>query len=336
VAKFMSRRDKKTAAGAYVRVAIALNSDNSPKAQKLQLRYLGAGQHIYHDLDAQAEEAGTLNALGEYYLRRSEVKAAIEHFNKAYDFAQKAKADYVAAEALSGLGNAYQAQKDFSRAGDFHKRAAGAYHDLKNPSLEAFCLQNLARDYSAMNETDESLSAFLEAKAVAARAPALNQYFVNLSLGQFYREQGQFEKSLATFRESVEVTKQAGDVEHCAYSHLAIAELDGLIGGWEDAVGEAEIALSLFKDIGDKETKFFRLLTTESYKDIRKVLKGNQDVGKEWGEALELAGSHADITALIEVEKRVLHAEARRDRLRSPHHLAQVRVVGLDEERHLG
>jgi tetratricopeptide (TPR) repeat protein len=245
VAKFTSKGERKAAAGAYVRVASALNSDNSAKAQELQLQYLRSGQHVYQELKAQAEEAAALTALGEYYLRLSKVEAAIEQLNKAFDLAQNTGRNDILAQALSDLGNANQAQKDYRKARDFHKRAAAAYHELKNPGLEAFCLQNLGRDYAAMNEPEEGLASFLEAKKVAALGPALTQYFVNLSLGEFYRVMGQFEKSLTIFRESVEITNQAGGIEHSAYSHLAIAELDTLIGNWEDAVVESEVALKL-------------------------------------------------------------------------------------------
>jgi CHAT domain-containing protein len=253
VSKLTSEGDKKTAAGDYVRVAIVLSSDNSPKAQELQLQYLKFGQRIYHDLNAQAEEAGTLNALGEYYIKVSDVKAAIEQINKAYDLALRANRADLAAQAMSDLGNAYQAQKHFSEARDFHKKAAAAYHELRNPGLEAFCLQNLARDYAALNETDERLTALLEAKRAAASAPALSQYFANVFLGGFYREQGQFEKSLAIYHELIGITEQSGDVEHSAYTHLAIAELDGLIGGWEDAESESKVALGLFAQLGSKD-----------------------------------------------------------------------------------
>ena len=252
VAKLMAQGDKRTSAGAYVRVAIALSSDNSRKAERLQLQYLGSGQRIYHELNSQAEEAGTLNTLGEYYVKLSKVKTAIDCFEKAYSLAEKAGRKDILAQTLSDLGNAYLGEKDFDKARDFHQRAAATYHELKNPGLEAFCLENLGKDYAAMHESDESLSSFLEAKKAAALGPALSQYFANFYLGEFYREQGQFEKSFEIFRESVEITKQAGDLEHCAYSHLAIAELDGLVGGWEDAVTESEAALKLFQGIGHK------------------------------------------------------------------------------------
>ena len=252
IAKFTSQGDTKNIALAYFRVGTALNSDDSPKAHEMELQYLSSGQRIYHELNAQAEEAETLNALGQYYLNVSQSKPAIESFEKAYDISEKAGRDGTVAQALSDLGNAYRMQNDFPRAREFHERAAAAYHALKNPGLEAYCLLNLARDHASMNEEDASLSTLLEAKAVSTNAPALSQYFVLIALGQFYRQQGQYERSLATYREAAELTKQARDNEHCAYSHLAVAELDSIVGSWDEALADTETALNLFQDLGDK------------------------------------------------------------------------------------
>ena len=252
IVKLTSQGDTKTIALAYFRVAMALNSDDSPKAHELELQYLSSGQRIYHELKAEPEEAETLNALGQYYLNVSQSKPAIESFEKAYDISKKAGRDGTVAQALSDLGNAYQKQDDFPRAQEFHERAATAYHALKNPGPEAYCLLNLARDHASMNEADASLSTLLEAKAVSTNAPALSQYFVLVALGQFYRQQGQYERSLATYREAAELTKQARDNEHCAYSHLAVAELDSIVGSWDEAVADTETALNLFQDLGDK------------------------------------------------------------------------------------
>ena len=115
------KEDTKTIALAYFRVAIALNSDGSPKAHELELQYLSSGQRIYHELNALTEEGQTLNALGQYYLNLAQSKPAIESFEKAYDLAQKAGRNDVLAQALSGLGNAYQKEDDFTKAVEFHQ-----------------------------------------------------------------------------------------------------------------------------------------------------------------------------------------------------------------------
>ena len=124
VTKLNSVGDAKAAAAAYVRVASGLDSDDSPKARELQLQYLTRGQRNYHDLGAQAEEAETLNALGDYYLKLSQPNDAVRSFEGADEIAEKENRKAVSARALFGLGNAYQAQKEFVKAREFHKHAA--------------------------------------------------------------------------------------------------------------------------------------------------------------------------------------------------------------------
>ncbi len=66
VTKLSAIGDKKTAAGAYARVAIALNSDSSEKAKRLQLQYLKTAQSIYHErawfLERISRLRGQMNA----------------------------------------------------------------------------------------------------------------------------------------------------------------------------------------------------------------------------------------------------------------------------------
>jgi CHAT domain-containing protein/lipopolysaccharide biosynthesis regulator YciM len=253
IQRFTSSGDKKTAAAAYTRVALALNSDQSEKAQRLQLLYLNSARQLYHALGAHAEEAETLIVLGDYYLKLLQFKTAIDKYQTAFSLAQKVGQPDVAAEGLLGLGNGYKAQKDFNRAAQYHLKAVNAYHNLKTPSREAISLSDLASDYYELGDTDRALTSFLEAKEAAKSAPSFNRYLVAYLLGDFYRSVGQFEKALATFNEAVEITTQTDDVEHSGYSHLAIAELNAELGDWDDALSESQIALDLFHKIGSRE-----------------------------------------------------------------------------------
>jgi CHAT domain-containing protein len=253
IQKLTSVNDKKTAAMAYARVATALNGDPSEKAQKLQLKYLESAQQLYLALGAQAEEAEILVVLGDYYLKITQTKTAIDNYERAFALALKAGKSDIAAEGLLGLGNGYKAQKDFNQASEYHRKAASAYHNLNNAEREAICLGDLEADFYELGDTDRALSSLLEAKKVAEKAPVFNRYLVDYLLGDFYRSQGQFEHALASFNEAAEITSQSGDLQHLAYSHNAIARLDTVIGSWDDAVSESQIALDLFQRIGDRQ-----------------------------------------------------------------------------------
>ncbi len=253
IQKLISAGDKKSAAIAYARVAMTLNGDSGETAQELQGKYLESARQLYHGLDAQAEEAEILIVLGDYYLKLVQTKTAIDNYEKALGLAQKAAKPNIVAEGFLGLGNAYKAQRGFDQAVEYHRKAATAYHNLANAQREAVCLGDLASDYYELGDASRALATLIEAKKAANDATPFNRYLVDYLLGDFYRSQGEFEKALASYNDAVEITTQAGDLEHLAYSHLAIAVLDAVIGGWDDSLSETTKALDLFQTIGNKE-----------------------------------------------------------------------------------
>jgi CHAT domain-containing protein/tetratricopeptide (TPR) repeat protein len=288
VQKLMSAGDKKAAAGAYARVSAILNLDSSERAQKLQVGYLNASRRLYKELGAQAEEAEALVVLGDFYLKVVQTKSAIDNYSIALGIAQRLGHSRIEAQALLSLGNAYKAQKDFNRAREFHEEAAIAYRKLSNPGLEEFSLIGLAGDYNELGEADRALSSFLQAKRAAKNAPALNRYFVGYFLGGFYRERGEFEKALASYKEALEITTQAGDFEHSGYSHLAIASVDTVIGDWDDAISESQIALGLFQKIGNKDGQGASwALLTDIYCDRTSTVKSFEKALEYYAKAQE-------------------------------------------------
>jgi CHAT domain-containing protein/tetratricopeptide (TPR) repeat protein len=288
VGKLLAAGDKRTAAGAYARASIVLNVDSSDTAKKLQLEYLNAGLKLYHELGAEAEEAGTLIALGDYFLRISQSETAIDNYRRAKELAQRAGQQNIVGQSLLGLGNAYQAQKDFARARDFHGSAADVFRELNNSAGDTISLRNLGRDYYELNEPDKALVALLEARKAAQNAGAFHAYLAAYFLGDFYRSQGEYEKSLVSFHDALEITEKAGDTEHSAHSHLALAGVVGFLGAWEDSVTESEIALKLFEKIGNKEGQGFCWAhLTAVYSDRTSSLKDFDKAQECYRKALE-------------------------------------------------
>jgi tetratricopeptide (TPR) repeat protein len=302
IRKLLSGGDKKTAAGAYTRFAITLKSDSSDKARSLQLEALRSAKQLYHEISDRTLEAEGNIALGDYYLSAADNKNALENYKQAMKLAQEIDQHEVMAEGFLGSGNTYQAEKDFTKAAAFHLKAVEAYRQLKNDLRTTLCLNNLARDYYALGETDKALAALVEAKTTAAGAPPLSQYFVAYALGDFYRTQGQFEKSLASFRQAIEITKKAGDLEHLAYGHLAVAELDTVVGNWEDAVGEAETSLALFQKLSHKNGQALCwAVLTGVYSDRSSSLKDFNRAQECYAKAEEFGYGKALLLDLMEI-----------------------------------
>ncbi|MGC2357163.1 MAG: tetratricopeptide repeat protein, partial [Candidatus Acidiferrum sp.] len=186
VRKLLSAGDKRTAAGAYVRVSIVLNSDSSDAAKKLQLEYLNAALNLFRELKAPADEGSILVGLGDYFLRVSENKSAVDEYAKAKELAQNAGQKNILAQSLLGLGNAYQAQKDFAKASESHAAAVTLFHELSNSVGETNALRNLGRDYYLLNDPGKALPSLLEARKVANSAGLIYAYFAAYFLGDYY------------------------------------------------------------------------------------------------------------------------------------------------------
>jgi len=281
VRKFLSNGDKKTAAGAYARTALALSSDSSDSATKFRLEYLNSSRKLYHELGADAEEAETLIVIGDFFLEAAQSKTAIENYRTAHELAQRSSQRNIVAQALLGLGNGYQAERDFARAREFHQKAAEVFHELNNNVGETISLRNLGRDSYEVGDLDRALTALLDARKTAANAGTFNKYLAEYSLGDYYRSQAQYEKAFASFREAVDITAKEGDIEHCGYSHLAIASIDGLVGNWEDAISESETALSLFDKIGNKDGQ------ADSWSELTAIYSDRTSSVKDFAKAEE-------------------------------------------------
>jgi CHAT domain-containing protein len=300
--KFISAGDKETAAIAYTSVAGVLNSDPSEKAQALQLQYLKSARQLYRTLEGRAGEAEVLLLLGDYFLKVVQPKAAIDSYEEALGLARTISRPDIEARAEFGLGVGFNAQHEFDRAVEYQRKAVTAFHNLNNSVLEAIALENLAGDYSEIGDTKTALSSLLEAKKLTKTVPALNQYFADYYLGDFYRSQGQYEKALAAFNEAVEVTNQADDLEHLGYSHLAIAGLHTVIGSWDEALSESKTALDLFQQIGNKagQADCWSLLTG-IYCDRTSSLKNFEKAKECYAKAKELGYGQTLQLDLLEI-----------------------------------
>ncbi len=302
VKAFVSQGQKKAAAEAYALVSRVLTSDTSERAKSIQLKCLMSSASMYHESHADAEEAGVLVALGDYYLRISQAKQSTESYTKAFDIAQRLKRDDIAAQALFGLGNGTQAAGKFLQANGYYQSAVTLFHSTQNPASEAFCLTNLAKNYATLGDPDKALSTFQLAKSTAANLPEVNKYFVDYALGDFYRSQGQFENSLQVFKEALDLTSQAGDLQHSAYSHLAIASSEEFIGNWEDAVGEIETARSQFEQLNDKQGEAFCWSElVEVYSERESTLKDFDRAQECYRKAMELDSTTISSVALSEM-----------------------------------
>jgi len=124
---------------------------------------------------------------------------------------------------------------------------------------------------------------------VANSAGPIYAYFAAYFLGDYYDSEGEYEKGLASFRDALDITTKAGDTEHLAYSHLALAGVVGFLGAWDDSVTEAEVALKLFEQVGNRDGQAACWAhLTSIYSDRTSSLKDFDKAQECYRKALEL------------------------------------------------
>lgn len=272
--KLISSGNKKAAEEAERAIAIVLASDSSEPANQMRLRCLQSALELSRSMDDQSDQAVTLVLLGDYFLAVRETKESVKNYERAREISERVPQGGSLATALLGLGNAYQADKDFQRAAEFHLKASAAFRATHNQVGLAVALRDLGQDYFEAGETDKALPTLLDARKESSGAGALHQYLSDLFLSDLYRSQGQFDRSLETLRDAENVTESAGLVDQCAFSHLASAQVETIVGAWDDSLADANAALKLYQSSGNKSGQGdVWALMTDIYADRSSSLK---------------------------------------------------------------
>jgi CHAT domain-containing protein len=250
---YESKGDKASVARAYGQMAISLDTDKSPEANREQLTYFESSMTTYRELGDLGGQATVAGSMGLYYLKLEKYSDALANLRLALTLANKAGESGLIASTLASLGQAYSANRDKASAAEFHRKAADAFHDLNDPTREAFSLVGLYWDLKEERKSDEALSVLTQAKSAAARSSsAIVKVYVQLDFGWAYWQQGELELSALAFREAQRIAEEAGDLARLAESRVAFAELKALLGDWEGAADQSGEALKLYQQLKDK------------------------------------------------------------------------------------
>jgi CHAT domain-containing protein len=253
--KLISAGSRREAGDAFLRVATVLGSDLSDPAKTLDLSLLNSALEQYRECKALDKEAETSVFLGDYYARNAQKKEAIEAYRRAQEVAATVNQQVTIAEGLLGEGTTYQSEQNYSRAVELHREAADIFRKLNDGAGECLALRNLVLDYRGLPDLDNALKVAMEARQAGELTGELDKYFAEYLLGDIYALKGRFQDGLGAYREAATVTDLGGDSEHGAYAHLALAQLDTVIGNWDESVREAQTAMDLSLKAGSKEAE---------------------------------------------------------------------------------
>lgn len=289
VAEFISaieldkrKGDENAVANAYVQMASALKSSDSPQDKKQRLKSLEAAQDLYHKAKNGSGEGLVQVELGNFYLDAGERKSAIKYFREAESIGEELHDLGLSARAALLTGIAYNGLRDYRNADEFHRKASNKYRELGDKSSEALGLLFSCQDLEAQRELDLSLKTCLEAEAAVpqSRNPRV-EHDIHSTLGSIYETMGELDKAVVEFQRAVQMAEALGDPRSLASSHLALSYLYQLLGQWDDAIIRVNKALQFFQEAKDKEgeaTAYAEMVNiygdrTSGVKDFDKALQ---------------------------------------------------------------
>lgn len=153
------------------------------------------------------------------------------------------------AEALNTLGHLARSQGDFAQAASLARRAAALWRALGQQARWVDALNNLAVAQVLAGETRED--AFAEALAAAGDNPLLRAR-VLLSWGWMHERRDRLAAAEAAYREAAALAHEAGAAEVAAYAHNNLGVVHHRRGQVEDARHAYETALTLTQQAGDR------------------------------------------------------------------------------------
>ncbi len=199
---------------------------------------------------AMGNEAQQITALIELSFlasRRGLFSEAESYAQQVVSFAQQKKLENLTAGGLLELGNAFLAKGDFEKAEYYFAQAIQFARANKGRLSEAKGLTNLGGLYIQMLRTDEGLRMAQQALDFFQQENYPRLAATCLAhIGRAYRRKGDYAAALQALNKKLDLAKQSNSEPAIADSHI---ELGALLLEQEqlpDALGQYEMALSLY------------------------------------------------------------------------------------------
>lgn len=185
----------------------------------LQGAYQQARQLCQQVLAQLPADEVALKALAHSYLGTcaeflGDPSAEIAHYQKALQLWGRHTVSYLTAGAHSLLATAYRRLGHFALAEHHSARATacwGQLHDTRGMVNHLIGRAYLSWDQGKLEEAERLLQEGLELSKRPLRLPRLQGY-VLVSLGEFYQEQGLYDRSLTVAEEGLALARDLGDV----------------------------------------------------------------------------------------------------------------------------
>lgn len=177
------------------------NQQQAIEAMRLSMKHFRA-------LESDSGEAVVNEAMAIIHWKQQQPELALEGLLKSLDFKKSQNDSAGIGRSYIMIGNMYAQQERFEAAADYLRLSAAIWKTLKHPKSTvnySITLNNLGNVFSAMGKYDEAEKSYLkciEIKSEIGDSLGLADAYNNV--GDFYYQNGEFEKALTFFEQSVQ------------------------------------------------------------------------------------------------------------------------------------
>ncbi|GAA5217912.1 diguanylate cyclase [Corallincola platygyrae] len=232
----------------------------------------------------QAEMAGDLDAYTDFHICRGwyrqyggDVDSGLEDYNKAIELIETSKNDQLIADAYSVRGELLTYQGDLALGlsdllkAQHHYEAAGlSYWGNSN-------MASVANTYRRIGDFGKALEYYHQLEKIYLESANNEELIVIRDLiGLVLEDQGEYEKALALYSDTLDYYQTKQDEHGVANSRLNLAGAFVLLGKPDDALQQLNKARAFFEKVGDNSywglINLFEGRAQHQLKDYRKAL----------------------------------------------------------------
>lgn len=257
---------------------------------------------LWHAAGDAYEEALTLNAVGQIYMRLSDAPKALDDWNRALALYRAANDDDGQAAIFTNIALAYDSLGEKQKALDFARQAVPLYRSAGDPLGEATVLNNIGATYSDLGDMQHALDFFNQALPLRRAAGDRDGEASTLNnIGETYSNLGDAPKALDFYTQALALARATGDRFGQAVTLSNIGYANKSLGDFHKALDFYLQSLPILHDLGDRSSEAATLANVgRLYADLglhekaldyyNQALPLEQATGDRFGQARTLNG----------------------------------------------
>lgn len=252
---------------------------------------------IHRKIGTRADEAETLNHLGETYNDLSQYDRAVESLQQALSIYTQIGNRRGEGETLSILGDVYNNLGQTAKALATLKQALAIHREVRESAGEGKTLYRLGIVYISLSQNAEALESLQQALSIQRKVKdRLSEGRTLQTLGLVYRRQGQYDRALEFYQQALGINQTIGDRLGKGRSLNGMGAVYYSLGQYPKAVGFYQQALEIRQSMGDR---IGELGSLNSIGIVRASLGEYDEALKFYEQALKIAKAIVSLSSEV-------------------------------------